>query len=90
MPGSGGFPGGGSFTPPSGDGGSFTPPSGNGGTGATLSASGGMPDFSGGGMPSGFPGQTSSGYDLSTWLWVGGCAILLLAGILFAALYKRH
>ena len=80
----------GSFTPPSGDSGSFSPPSGNGGTGATLSASGGMPDFSGGGMPSGFPGQASSGYDLSTWLWVGGCAILLLAAILFAALYKRH
>ena len=54
---------------------------------------GDMPDFSGGDMPQPPGGEggdvPGGGYDLQTWLLFGGCAVLLLAAILFAAKYRR-
>lgn len=51
----------------------------------TISAMGSM-----GGGKGGEGGDVpGGGYDLQTWLLFGGCAVLLLAAILFAAKYRR-
>lgn len=45
------------------------------------------------GQNPGFGNQASvitSGFDVSTWLFVGGCTILLLAGLSFVVLFKRR